>query len=44
MYLGMFNNNILVMSVGYEVLKRVFIEEVCVELNEWGDGFRERLK
>ncbi|VBB81629.1 Putative glutamate-1-semialdehyde 2,1-aminomutase 2 [Podospora comata] len=41
---GTFNNNTLVTSVGYEALKRVFTEEACVELNERGDGLRERLK
>ncbi|KAK0736683.1 pyridoxal phosphate-dependent transferase [Apiosordaria backusii] len=41
---GTFNNNTLVMSVGYEALKRVFTEETCVALNERGERLRGRLE
>ncbi|KAK4199500.1 pyridoxal phosphate-dependent transferase [Triangularia verruculosa] len=41
---GTFNNNTLVMCIGFEALSRVFTEEACVELNEKGDRLRESLK
>jgi glutamate-1-semialdehyde 2,1-aminomutase len=41
---GTFNNNTLAMCVGHAGLKGVYTEEVCVEFNAKGDGFRERLK
>lgn len=41
---GTFNNNTLAMCTGYAALKEVFTEEVCVDFNERGDGFRERLR
>ncbi|KAK4225695.1 pyridoxal phosphate-dependent transferase [Podospora fimiseda] len=41
---GTFNNNSLVMRVGYEALKRVYTEEVCRGFNELGEKLRERLE
>jgi glutamate-1-semialdehyde 2,1-aminomutase len=41
---GTFNNNTLAMCTGYAALKEVFTEEVCVEFNEKGERFRERLR
>ncbi|KAH6844775.1 pyridoxal phosphate-dependent transferase [Chaetomium sp. MPI-CAGE-AT-0009] len=41
---GTFNNNTLVMAVGKTALGEVYTPEVCVEFNEKGDRFRERLK
>ncbi|KAK4151380.1 pyridoxal phosphate-dependent transferase [Chaetomidium leptoderma] len=41
---GTFNNNTLVMRVGYAALNEVFTAEVCVAFNEKGERFRERLR
>lgn len=41
---GTFNNNTLAMCVGRAALGEVFTEAVCVEFNEKGNGFRERLR
>ncbi|KAK4038504.1 pyridoxal phosphate-dependent transferase [Parachaetomium inaequale] len=41
---GTFNNNTLVMCVGAKVLGEVYTPEVCVEFNNRGDRFRERLR
>ncbi|KAK4160509.1 pyridoxal phosphate-dependent transferase [Cladorrhinum sp. PSN259] len=41
---GTFNNNTLVMRVGYEALKGVYTDEVCREFNKRGDGLRRKLE
>jgi glutamate-1-semialdehyde 2,1-aminomutase len=41
---GTFNNNTLAMCTGHAALKEVFTEEACVEFNEKGERFRERLR
>ncbi|KAM7191969.1 Pyridoxal phosphate-dependent transferase [Naviculisporaceae sp. PSN 640] len=41
---GTFNNNTLVMSMGYTGLKEIFTPEACVEFNARADRWRERLQ
>jgi glutamate-1-semialdehyde 2,1-aminomutase len=40
---GTFNNNVLTMNAGYVGLTEIYTPERARELNEWGDGLRERL-
>jgi glutamate-1-semialdehyde 2,1-aminomutase len=42
-HLGTFNQNSMAMNVGYIGLKEIFTPEVCIQLGEQGDNFRERL-
>ncbi|KAK3994405.1 pyridoxal phosphate-dependent transferase [Cladorrhinum sp. PSN332] len=41
---GTFNNNTLVMTVGFEALRAVYTEEVCRKFNLRGDRLRQRLE
>jgi glutamate-1-semialdehyde 2,1-aminomutase len=42
-HLGTFNQNSMAMNVGYIGLKEIFTPEVCIQLGEQGDNFRDRL-